>query len=166
MTSMLDGDLKIPLNFFKDVRAYNPGSHEYGSQQATAQLNAQTTELCRKLGIDDPMQKLIGPSIISISNPDEIDVGDDEEEDSERNVPEQSNDTAAFYIDTKPERSKLSLPKPKNECEDASHSEAKIELLLPERTEIIDVPKQENEQPVVKRMKRRNQDVYINPEDY
>lgn len=82
MTEIFNGDFEIPLNFSATVEAYRGGpsnrNHRF-AQQPQAQLNPQTTVLCRKLEIDDPLELLIGP-VHAVQttdvNPDEISLDD------------------------------------------------------------------------------------------
>nr|SVE88021.1 EOG090X06RW [Daphnia similis] len=123
--TIFNDDYKIPSNFLQTAEPFKPRpNYNRNARQAEAQLNPQTTEFCEKLGIDDPLEKLIGKPIIlsaPVVNPDEIAIEDDEEEQlgdqSEEPACHESNDV--FFVDTKPQkRSKMSLPQPQNETLD------------------------------------------------
>merc|ERR1712137_860477 len=74
-----------------------------------------------------------------------------------------------FYVDTKPERSKLSMPKPRME----DSEETKIidfstvdDAITHDSIEPKIVREVQSEgTPTVKRLKRRNQEIYANEED-
>nr|SVE89899.1 EOG090X06RW [Daphnia sinensis] len=109
--TIFNDDYKIPSNFLQTAEPFKPRpNYNRNARQAEAQLNPQTTEFCEKLGIDDPLEKLIGkPIIISapVVNPDEIALEDDDEEEqlgdqSEEPACHESNDV--FFVDTKPQK--------------------------------------------------------------
>lgn len=56
---LLNSDLKVPLNFRQTVPAYDPKVPRRSLEMATLRTNCQTTELCSKLNIIDPFQKLL-----------------------------------------------------------------------------------------------------------
>ena len=112
-----------------------------------------------------------------VSNPDEIAL--DDEEDDDDNIDRESNaapETGAndlFFVDTKPQRSKMSLPEPhqisleQQSC--ADNAETKLQANQPCQSEInthVTAANTEGEMaPVVRTMKRRNQEIYANIED-
>lgn len=182
MTEIFNGDFEIPLNFSATVEAYRGGpsnrNHRF-AQQPQAQLNPQTTVLCRKLEIDDPLELLIGP-VHAVQttdvNPDEISL-DDFDDTGDVDTTESTNPSDVFFIDTQPKRSKLSLPEPQQNKSDLIQEEA-TEPATPLNHEAAK-PKEDDSvrpspvdatpsvQPLGRVMKRRNQDLYtINPEDY
>nr|SVE72953.1 EOG090X06RW [Ceriodaphnia reticulata] len=125
VNSVFGNDYKIPSNFVATVEAFKPRpNYNRNAYQSQPQLNPQTTQFCEKLGIDDPLEKLIGKPIVlttPVVNPDEIEL-DDEEEDS---FDDHSNEVVAiesndlFFVDTKPQkRNKMSLPQPQNKTLD------------------------------------------------
>lgn len=50
----MNNNLVIPANFARTAAPYDPAERA-SNQQPAAQLNAQTTELCERLGLDDPV---------------------------------------------------------------------------------------------------------------
>nr|SVE79507.1 EOG090X06RW [Daphnia magna]SVE81333.1 EOG090X06RW [Daphnia magna]SVE83087.1 EOG090X06RW [Daphnia magna] len=172
--TIFNGDYKIPSNFLQTAEPFKPRpNYNRNARQAEAQLNPQTTEFCEKLGIDDPLEKLIGKPIMlsaPVVNPDEIALEDDDEEEqlgdqSEESACHESNDL--FFVDTKPQkRSKMSLPQPQNETLDE-------EPLLTEKgpvTETINLDSAsedvtgEDLPSTIKKFKRRNQELYMDQE--
>nr|SVE74738.1 EOG090X06RW [Daphnia carinata] len=138
--TIFNDDYKIPLNFVQTAEPFKPRpNYNRNARQAEAQLNPQTTEFCEKLGIDDPLEKLIGKPIIlsaPVVNPDEIAL--EEDDDEEEQLGDQSEEPAShenndvFFVDTKPQkRSKMSLPQPQNETLDE-------EPLLKEKEEVAE----------------------------
>ncbi|XP_071451969.1 lariat debranching enzyme [Hetaerina americana] len=59
----MENNMVIPKNFVQTVTPYNPdtdgSSLEFNISYPKAQINPQTTEFCRLLGIDDPMALLL-----------------------------------------------------------------------------------------------------------
>ena len=186
MTELFENDFRIPLNFTQTAKAFEPlpyRDYNRGAKQPKAQLNPQTTAFCEKLGVSDPLELLIGKPIIDsapVVNPDEIDLEDDDGDvpEGETKAPEKSEDGSdLFFLDTKPgpQRSKLSLPQPVTEVwEDSEplvnpdatakvHPVQQVELMSSQpETSIVDAGDQ---QPVVKKFKRRNQELYTEPDE-
>lgn len=50
--------LQVPHNFVKNVEPYDPNSSPRKTEAPSLRTNPQTTELCNKLGIDDPVALL------------------------------------------------------------------------------------------------------------
>jgi lariat debranching enzyme len=171
---IFDNDYRIPSNFSPTAESFKPRpNYNRNAQQAQPQLNPQTTQFCEKLGIDDPLEKLIGKPIIltaPVVNPDEIALEDDEEEepsgDHSDEVP--AEDNGIFFVDNKPQkRSKMSLPQPQNETQEeeppTAEKEASKDVISDENyssTKVAD----EDVPTTVKKFKRRNQELYMDPE--
>lgn len=49
-----DSDLRIPLNFTQTVKPYDPNDMNTQVEPPRLMINNQTTQLCQRLGIDDP----------------------------------------------------------------------------------------------------------------
>ena len=102
--------------------------------------------------------------VAPVKNPDEIDLDLDDDEE-EAVVGEKD----LFFIDTKPQRTKLSMPKPQMEI---SEEPKQTDLPVVDDTvtdnsvesKVVDEVQLE-EAPVVKKLKRRNQEIYTNEED-
>jgi len=175
VVEIFGNDFRIPLNFSPTADAFKPPLSYRPSKQPDAKINPQTTQICEKLGITDPLKKLMGNSQLyadpprvsepePIKNPDEIDL--DLDDDEEEPVKGEEN---LFYVDTKPERSKLSMPKPRME----DSEETKIidfstvdDAITHDSIEPKIVREVQSEgTPTVKRLKRRNQEIYANEED-
>ena len=163
---IFNNDFKIPLNFTQTAEVFQPRpNYNRGAVQAKQQINPQTTLLCEKLGIDDPVEKLIGKPVIltaPVVNPDEIDLDDEEDDATEgkedQQPPVDGNDI--FFVDTKPQRSKMSLPQPVQAAEEpdvAQEASAPLDVPIPENKEEIPT---EEEQPIVKKFRRRNEALY------
>nr|SVE74199.1 EOG090X06RW [Daphnia barbata] len=173
--TIFNDDYRIPLNFSQTAEPFRPRpNYNRNARQAEPQLNPQTTELCKKLGIDDPLEKLIGkPTIVStpVFNPDEITLELDDEEEQldeqpEKAIPVDSNEF--FIVDTKPQkRSKMSLPQPQNETlDDVPLCTEKGPVI--EATNITSSTEQVTEDDLpstIKKFKRRNQALYVDPEN-
>ena len=172
---IFDNDYKIPSNFSPTAEPFKPRpNYNRNAQQAQPQLNPQTTQFCEKLCIDDPLEKLIGKPIIltaPVVNPDEIALEDDEEEEQ----PDDHSDAVAgedngiFFVDTKPQkRSKMSLPQPQNETqeEEPQTGEKGVpkSVISDENDSIAKVVADEDVPITVKKFKRRNQELYMDPE--
>ncbi|CAO1298097.1 unnamed protein product [Diamesa tonsa] len=177
-----DGDLKIPRNFVKTVRAFDPNvdskNFHHINVEVTAELNPQTTQFCEKLGIDDPMYLALvfaGRDVSSAASHLE----------STKKLEEKTTE-----VSTK--RAPLSsfLPKPKwseeidlDDLEEDASVDEKIEPSIEDKSETPEpqptvtpdssttVPDSSTEvsQPIVststdlppvKKFKRRNQDIY------
>ena len=54
----MNNNLEVPLNFVKTVEPYNPESSPQKTGNPSLRKNPQTTDLCNKLGIDDPVALL------------------------------------------------------------------------------------------------------------
>lgn len=171
---IFDNDYKIPSNFSLTAEPFKPRpNYNRNAQQAQPQLNPQTTQFCEKLGIDDPLEKLIGKPIIltaPVVNPDEIALEDDDEEEETGDHTEEvaGEDNGIFFVDTKPlKRSKMSLPQPQNEThEEEPHTaekEAPLGGILDENDSSAKVADQDVPT-TVKKFKRRNQELYMDPE--
>jgi len=139
-----------------------------------------------RIGVSDPLELLIGKPIIDsvpVTNPDEIDLEDDDDgnvAEGETKAPEKSEDGSdLFFLDTKPgqQRSKLSLPQPVTEVWEESepvvnpdertkvHSVHQVESMS-SLTETSITDDAGDQQPVVKKFKRRNQELYTDePEE-
>ena len=175
---------QIPQNFTATVEVYHPENRRRFFHQPKAAINPQTIELCQKLGIDDPFAKLMNSKRLTttvplppVANPDEIAIDDEDDNADQEESTTSSNPNDLFFIDTKPKRSKLTLPEPVNSDEflegqdlagskASDKSEGKLEETGPSdaetKSDAVAV-----EPPMVKTLKRRNQDLYsINPEDY
>ena len=175
VAKIFNNDFKIPLNFTPTAEPFKPRPHYLrGAVQPKQQINPQTSQLCEKLGIDDPVALLIGKPVIlaaPVVNPDEIDLDDDVEDDAEEEKDHQpkveSNDL--FFVDTKPQRSKLCLPQPVLEKEDPAVAETSPDLPAPIPADADAVPQEgntaEGDQPVVKKFRRRNQEIYADDQD-
>nr|CAH0108067.1 unnamed protein product [Daphnia galeata] len=171
---IFDNDYKIPSNFSPTAEPFKPRpNYNRNAQQAQPQLNPQTTQFCEKLCIDDPLEKLIGKPIIltaPVVNPDEIALEDDEEEEQ----PDDHSDAVAgedngiFFVDTKPQkRSKMSLPQPQNETQEEEPQTGEKEVpisVISENDSIAKVVADEDVPITVKKFKRRNQELYMDPE--
>lgn len=184
VVEMFDNDFRIPLNFTQTAKAFEPlpyRDYNRGTKQPKAQLNPQTTAFCEKLGVSDPLELLIGKPVIDsvpVTNPDEIDLEDDDGDvaEGETKSPEKSEDDSdLFFLDTKPgpRRTKMSLPQPVTEVWEESETPVnqdattKVHPVLhvesiPSLTSTDDVGDQ---QPVVKKFKRRNQELYTEPDE-
>lgn len=175
MNTIFGNDFKIPLNFSLTAEPFKPRPHyNRNVQQAPPQLNPQTTEFCVKLGIDDPLEKLIGKPIVlatPVVNPDEIALEDEdgdevELERADQATPVEGNDL--FFVDTKPQkRGKMNLPQPQNEMPDEAElvAEKVSEPVNVSSNEIsTNVQAAEEDVPTVKKFKRRNQELYMNEE--
>lgn len=137
-------------------------------QQAQPQLNPQTTEFCAKLGIDDPLEKLIGKPIIltaPVVNPDEISLDDDDEDQEEKDeqIPGEGGDF--FFVDTKPQkRNKMNLPQPQQQIDEGSllgvEKVHTVDATVEENTSEVQGNEDDQEIPCVKKFKRRNRDLY------
>ncbi|XP_068202026.1 uncharacterized protein ldbr [Palaemon carinicauda] len=71
-TDMMDGDLKIPLNFAPTARSYNESQGKPKMDYVRMPqplMNPQTVNLCSKLGIDDPVALLLGIKKSALSSP-------------------------------------------------------------------------------------------------
>jgi len=176
VAEIFENDFRIPLNFSPTADAFRPPFSRRPSKQADAHINPQTTQICEKLGITDPLRKLMGKSqssfsvvtksvdVAPVKNPDEIDLDLDDDEE-EAVVGEKD----LFFIDTKPQRTKLSMPKPQMEI---SEEPKQTDLPVVDDTvtdnsvesKVVDEVQLE-EAPVVKKLKRRNQEIYTNEED-
>lgn len=170
---IFNDDYKIPSNFVQSVEPFKPRpNYNRNARQAEPQLNPQTTDFCEKLGIDDPLEKLVGKPIIlsaPVVNPDEIALEDDEEEQlgdqSEEPAPVESNEL--FFVDTKPQkRSKMTLPQPQVLTLDE-------EPLLAEKGPVTETLSsgnpsekisEEDLPSTIKKFKRRNQELYMDQE--
>ncbi len=140
--------------------------------QSQPQLNPQTTQFCEKLGIADPLEKLIGKPIVltePVVNPDEIEL----EEEDEEPVDDRSNEVEKndlFFVDTKPQkRNKMNLPQPQNETneEDPQCAEKESVSVLSSTIEergVVDTAGNEDIPTPIKKFKRRNQELYMDPE--
>ena len=139
-----------------------------------------------RIGVSYPLELLIGKPIIDsvpVTNPDEIDLEDDDDgnvAEGETKAPEKSEDGSdLFFLDTKPgqQRSKLSLPQPVTEVWEESepvvnpdertkvHSVHQVESMS-SLTETSITDGAGDQQPVVKKFKRRNQELYTDePEE-
>ena len=172
VAEIFGNDFRIPLNFSPTADAFKPPLSYRPSKQPEARINPQTTQFCEKMGITDPLRKLMGNSqsfvdvrsvvLAPVKNPDEIDLDLDDDE----------GETVAkddlFVIDTKPQRSKLSMPKPLIEVFEEP-KQADLPVVDPATDDSIE-PKVDDEiplegVPVVKKLKRRNQEIYTNVED-
>jgi lariat debranching enzyme len=161
--TIFDNDYKIPSNFSLTAEPFKPRpNYNRNAQQAQPQLNPQTTQFCEKLGIDDPLEKLIGKPIIltaPVVNPDEIALEDDDEEEETADHTEEvaGEDNGIFFVDTKPlKRSKMSLPH-------TAEKEAPLGGNLDENDSSAKVADQDVPT-TVKKFKRRNQELYMDPE--
>ena len=194
ISSTFSNDYTIPLNFVATVEPFKPRpNYNRNSQQPLPQLNPQTTQFCEKLGIDDPLEKLIGKPIIlntPVVNPDEIELEDEDEDEPVDDRPDEvvvaeSNDI--FFVDTKPQkRSKMNLPQPQTETFDdnlqctekvnntaisnaESRSLLEKELVSAVVLDNVDEPgvkvtDNEDMPTSVKKFKRRNQELYMDQE--
>lgn len=174
MNIIFGSDFKIPSNFSLTAEPFKPRPHyNRNVQQSPPQLNPQTTEFCEKLGIDDPLEKLIGKPIVlatPVVNPDEIALEDDDDADLENQAdqptPVEGNDL--FFVDTKPhKRGKMTLPQPQNETQEDPEliAEKEAEPVSISTNEIrTNVQATEEDVPTVKKFKRRNQELYMNEE--
>ena len=184
---IFDNDFRIPLNFTQTAKPFQPlpyRDYNRGTSQPKAQLNPQTSAFCEKLGVSDPLELLIGKSVVlePVTNPDEIDLEDDESDfpqEGETKAPEKSEDGSdLFFLDTnpgKPQRSKMSLPTPTTEVWEEPQQKANEDTIQSTSVPndevatvavVADTPKDdEDQQPVVKKLKRRNLELYTEPED-
>ena len=121
--------------------------------------NGQTTSLCEKLGIRDPLDVLIKGQFANakapkpIKNADEIDLDDDEEDEDE----------SANTVEEAPRKTSLRLPEPVNEV-----SEHFVIDNEPEKSNGEDENAQVEDVVVVKAkktLKRRNRAIYDTEED-
>nr|SVE93028.1 EOG090X06RW [Moina brachiata] len=172
-------DLRIPVNFVKTVEPFRFGNQvNRRARQPDAQLNPQTTEFCRKLGIDDPMRMLIGEPVTlpPVENPDEISLDDIEEtnDNVDDAAPVKVEENELFVIDTNPQkRTKMTLPPPVTETITSEDSTVKdssaVEQTLgniPETSGAEGVDANQDV-PAQKKFKRRNQALYTTEEsDY
>ena len=101
-------------------------------------------------------------------NPDEIDLNESDSGEEEETV---AGVDDLFYVDKKPQRSKLSMPEPRqtditdqptNQSDDRSCLKNAEESTVGEKK--ADESSLQDE-PIVKKLKRRNQDIYTNEED-
>lgn len=115
-----NNNLKIPTNFVKTVPAFNPQTdfnlmkrcHTFETQ---AEINPQTTEFCKKLGIDDPLFLALTFAGINTS---QMTVQMSRAELESNSTSNEKSVPAAVEISLPP-RAPLSsfLPKPKNDEE-------------------------------------------------
>lgn len=154
--ALFGNDFKIPYNFSITAEPFKPrANYNRNAQQAQPQLNPQTTEFCEKLGIDDPLEKLIGKPVVltaPVVNPDEIALEDDDE----AGLEDQSGDATAvegndlFFVDTKPQkRSKMNLPQPQKKTEEKSTLDVKKESVVETVNEAIAGVKVAEEEPTL-----------------
>ena len=65
VTKIFNNDFKIPLNFTPTAEPFKPRpDYLRDAVQLKQQINPQTSQLCEKLGIDDPVALLIGNPVI------------------------------------------------------------------------------------------------------
>lgn len=171
VAKIFGNDFRIPLNFQQTAEAFIPRpQYNRVAVQSKQQVNPQTSELCEKLGISDPLEILIGKPVdldVPVVNPDEIRLDEDDgaiDGGPEEGPTPESGDL--FYLDTKPQRSKMSLPEPVQETKE---TETDVETIHPQDVLPTDnvPPKEtpaEEEQPLVKKFRRRNQDIYAQPD--
>lgn len=133
---LFQNDLSIPLNFKCDISPlYDPKKHNR-YKPVQCRTSHQTTEFCKKLGIDDPLMILvegegnlsssfnnssimedddIPSTIISATsiNEDEIDLGSDDDDDDDEDVVNQkaSNDSKN---DSSPVKAENTVPPEQN----------------------------------------------------
>lgn len=82
--NLFNGDLTIPSNFVQTVEAYNPAQPKQRFYKTHHNNNPQTEQLCKALGIGN---SFFNAEFFSQSeaaaNPDEIDLGNDDDNDDE-----------------------------------------------------------------------------------
>lgn len=69
---LMDGNLRIPQNFTATAETYNQSKGKPRMemvQMPPSRLNPQTTTLCNRLSIDDPMALLLGEKKRSVMSP-------------------------------------------------------------------------------------------------
>ena len=175
--TIFEKDFKIPCNFTMTADPFKPkANYNRNVQQAQPRLNPQTTEFCTKLGIDDPLEKLIGKPVIltaPVVNPDEINLEDEDEDDdggAQSQHPTQGENNDLFFVDTKPQkRNKMNLPLPQKEVEEEPplhmEKEPTVSVSLNESTLEVNPKEPDQDVPCVKKFKRRNQDLYTDQEN-
>jgi len=181
VSELFGNDLRVPLNFTATADAYKAPHFNRSAKQPDPQINPQTTQFCQRLGISDPLRKLMekNPSFPrnvnsavkspeDAKNPDEIDLNESDSGEEEETV---AGVDDLFYVDKKPQRSKLSMPEPRqtditdqptNQSDDRSCLKNAEESTVGEKK--ADESSLQDE-PIVKKLKRRNQDIYTNEED-
>jgi len=101
------GDLKIPLNFTQCLPVL--ADRDVDPKRVNNYVNPQTTLFCQKLGITDPMDRIVN-GIKPMDNPDKIDLEDDDEEEEEEpleckkirtEADEMLSSGVLFVVDTK-----------------------------------------------------------------
>ena len=171
INTIFDSNFKIPNNFSPTAEPFKPRPYyNRGARQPEAQLNPQTTSFCAKLGIDDPLEKLIGkpvPTTAVVVNPDEIDLEDDveNEDNTETHNAAAVDGNDIFFVDTQPQkRNKMSLPQPQNAVEEEQEIEKEHPISPPDENQPCD-KETGDDAPTVKKLRRRNQDLYTAKED-
>lgn len=109
------GDLKVPNNFVKTADAYNNESPSKSQRQPSVKLNPQTKTFCSKLGVDDPMELLLKMSNVDLSSSIDMDSISDSSflNDSNLNLSVDMNNSD--FIRASPmQRTSLNIPQPKN----------------------------------------------------
>ncbi|EDV40385.1 uncharacterized protein Dana_GF23959 [Drosophila ananassae] len=162
--------LKVPENFECTVPAYDPEKESnYKNMvlsQPQPQLNPQSNSFCAALGIDDPLclVLLANGKELPVARPLEqskapettLDIGEDEE-----HKPEKISEP---LITPTKRKLNLSLPAPVQVPEEVEIPEEVEEETKEEDTPTKEEPLQEPS-PNIKKLKRRNQNIYKSEED-
>lgn len=178
----LNGILKVPKNFVQTAQGYSVGNKTH-SRQPSIKLNPQTVELCKILGIDDPICLISESAGLNLSldssfkdSKSFISDSDNSCSDSESKLNESDNSSIQEKI------KELKLPEPKynqeksseNEIDDKNDGlkvcEESPEKLSPKR--VLDSEENEvsEEKSVIKddntpkKFKRRNAEIYNSEE--
>uniref|UniRef100_A0A182K0Q0 Lariat debranching enzyme C-terminal domain-containing protein n=1 Tax=Anopheles christyi TaxID=43041 RepID=A0A182K0Q0_9DIPT len=229
-----DNELTIPENFVRIAESYQPnddGTVDMRSvQQPQAFLNPQTTFLCDKLNIDDPLrlamlmtghklntstyvdrqsdkQEKEEPikGVVRVPNADQLELGDDDDDNADddngeeeeqgiealENWPEKQqlpvptklslssvlpqpkwrqqpdsldSDHSTTLNDSTPNCSVLSLPTPQKTDENNISTLSESALAVDDLNLSSPAQQQDQDNPPVKKFKRRNQTIYTNDE--
>ena len=179
---------KIPENFGMTTAPYNPNEPKKTKmKQVFPVINPQTETFCSTLGVINPCHS--EKAAASCPNPEEIDLGDDDDSNTHQGNPDEididdngdddndevmhdvkSDDNSANTVN-KPNqnRSLLELPKPMNTCKesmddivisvDTSSAESKEPECMIPEVKALDSSDLEPQKKVMK-LKRRNQSLY------
>lgn len=116
-------NLAVPSNFVRTAEPYNPQQRKNGhTKQPNAQLNAQTTTLCERLGIDDPISLVMLSTGMQLNHSTyrdqtaELDDSNASHNDSAATTNSSFNTSAEGATSTlKKQRSAFTLPAPLND---------------------------------------------------